>query len=57
LLQVTAANSLARIISNVPMATFADRHGRRPLLVVGPLIGAGAFALISTATSFQVTTV
>lgn len=37
---VTGASALARICSNVPAAALAERVGRKPLLVMGPTIGA-----------------
>ena len=36
---VTGASALARVVTNVPAANFAERVGRKPLLVAGPAIG------------------
>lgn len=49
---VTAANSLARIACNIPMAAAAERYGRRPLLILGPAVGACGFALLGCSHTF-----
>mmetsp|Transcript_14609 Transcript_14609/g.31784 ORF Transcript_14609/g.31784 Transcript_14609/m.31784 type:complete len:603 (-) Transcript_14609:418-2226(-) len=48
---VTAASALARIVSNVPAALAAEKFGRRPMLMLGPMLGAAGmigFALAPT---------
>jgi MFS family permease len=49
---VTGASAFARILSNVPAAMLAERVGRRPLLVVGPAIGAVGMLVFAYSNSF-----
>ena len=46
-----SAFALARLVLNVPLGIVADRHGRRVLLVVGPLVNAAGMAGSGWATS------
>ena len=41
---VSASNSLARLLTNMPFSMLAERIGRRPLLIAGPAIGAVGMA-------------
>jgi len=41
-----------RLLVNVPAADLADKIGRRPLTIVGPLVSAAAFALFGFSTTF-----
>mmetsp|Transcript_8370 Transcript_8370/g.14666 ORF Transcript_8370/g.14666 Transcript_8370/m.14666 type:complete len:633 (+) Transcript_8370:28-1926(+) len=48
---ITASSALARIVSNVPAALAAEKFGRRPMLMLGPMLGATGmlgFALAPT---------
>jgi len=35
---VTTANAIGRLCSDIPLGTIADRKGRRPLTIIGPLL-------------------
>ncbi|KAK3252251.1 hypothetical protein CYMTET_38441 [Cymbomonas tetramitiformis] len=49
---VTGATALARIASNAPAASLAERIGRRPLLVAGPAIMAVGVGGLAASSSF-----
>ena len=36
-----SAFAAARLVFNVPCGVLADRYGRRPLIVAGPVVGPG----------------
>ena len=49
---VSSSSALARLLCNVPASVIAERIGRRPLLVAGPLISSVGMAGLSVSTSF-----
>jgi hypothetical protein len=49
---ITSATALGRLCSNVPAAFLAEKYGRRPLLIAGPLISAVGMAGLSLSSSF-----
>ena len=50
---VTGASALARVVTNVPAAQFAERVGRKPLLVAGPAVAAvGMLGFAASGDSF-----
>jgi predicted MFS family arabinose efflux permease len=49
---LTACTALARLVSNVPAAIFAERVGRRPLLIAGPAVSAVGMCVLGCSSSF-----
>ena len=49
---LTASTALARLVCNVPAAVFADRVGRRPLLIAGPAVSAVGMCVLGCSSSF-----
>ena len=50
---IVAVMGGARIVANIPSAWFAERFGRTPLMIGGPLLTAFGMAATALATSFQ----
>jgi len=49
---LTACTALARLVCNVPAAIFAERVGRRPLLIAGPAVSAVGMCVLGCSSSF-----
>ena len=49
---LTACTALARLACNVPAALFAERVGRRPLLIAGPAASAVGMCVLASSSSF-----
>ena len=49
---LTACTALARLACNVPAALFAERVGRRPLLIAGPAVSAVGMCVLASSSSF-----
>ena len=49
---LTSATALARLICNYPASLFAERVGRRPLLIAGPAVSAVGMCVLGGSTSF-----
>ena len=50
---ITSASAVSRLVCNMPCAWLAERVGRRPLLVMGPAIGAASIVMFGMSTSYE----
>lgn len=49
---LTSTTALARLVCNLPASSFAERVGRRPLLIAGPAAGAVGMCVLACSSSF-----
>lgn len=49
---LTSVTALARLVCNLPASMFAERVGRRPLLIAGPAVSAVGMGVLGGASSF-----
>ena len=50
---ITSASALSRLVCNMPCAWLAEKVGRRPLLIAGPVIGAASITMFGMSHSYE----